>query len=137
MAFLDWSPELSVGFEEIDDDHKKLIEMLNALSDAATEAKGNRADAVVGQVLNELLSYTMWHFRHEERLMQTHGYPDFFEHKTQHGDLGEQATGLQKRFQDGNLDVAGEVLPFLKSWLADHILGTDKKLAAFLNDKAQ
>jgi hemerythrin len=132
MAFLDWSPELSVGFEEIDNDHKKLIEMLNALSDAVSEVKGN---AEIGQVLDDLLSYTMWHFRHEERLMQTNGYHEFSEHKTQHGDLAEQATGLKKRFEDGDPDAAGETLPFLKSWLANHILGTDKKLGAFLGTR--
>ncbi len=134
MAFLDWSPELSVGFEEIDNDHEKLVEMLNALGDAVTEAK---EDAVVGRVLDDLLSYTMWHFRHEERLMQTHGYPEFLEHKRQHGDLGEKATGLQKKYQDGDRDVAAEALSFLKAWLTEHILGTDKKLAAFLSVTVQ
>ena len=134
MAFMDWDPGLSVGFEEIDNDHMKLIEILNALSDAITETQ---EDAAIGQVLDDLLSYTMWHFRHEERLMQTHGYPEFLEHKTQHGDLAEQATGLQKRFQDGDRDVAAEALPFLKAWLGNHILGTDKKLGAFLSEKVQ
>ena len=134
MAFLDWSSELSVDFEEIDNDHKRLVEMLNFLSDAVTHAK---EDAAIGQLLDDLLGYTMWHFRHEERLMQLHGYPGFLEHKMEHGELAEQATDLQERFQNGDRDVAGEALPFLKSWRAGHILGTDKKLGAFLSAKAQ
>ncbi len=134
MAFLDWSPELSVGFEEVDDDHKMLIEMLNALSDAVTEAKEN---AVIGQVLDDLPAYTMWHFRHEERLMQAHGYPGFAGHKAHHEELAEQATGLQKKYQEGDSGVAREALPFLKTWLASHILGADKEMGAFLSAKVQ
>jgi len=56
MAFLDWSSELSVDFEEIDNDHKRLVEMLNFLSDAVTHAK---EDAAIGQLLDDLLGYTM------------------------------------------------------------------------------
>lgn len=134
MAFMDWGPELSVGFEEIDNDHKKLIELLNSLSDAVAMAL---EDAVVGQFLEDLLSYTMWHFRHEEQLMQTHGYPEFLEHETQHGKLAETVADLQRRYREAGQDVAAEAMSFTKAWLTNHVLGTDRKLGAFLSARVQ
>lgn len=133
MALLEWSEALSVGFEEIDDDHKKLIGMVNELNDAV--AAGRAAD-VVGEVLEDLISYTAWHFRHEERLMQTHGYPGYSAHKAQHEELVDAATALQAKFVNGDPDVASTLLPFLKDWLTNHILGTDRKTGQFLAAEA-
>ncbi len=133
MAFLEWTSALSVGYEQIDEDHKKLVGMINALSDAVTEGQDA---STVGDVLNELLSYTSWHFRHEERLMQTYGDPEFFNHKQEHLDLLERAMGLKKRFDEGDANVPADMLPFLKQWLAHHILEVDRKTGLFLADKA-
>ncbi len=133
MTFIEWTPQLSVGFDEIDEDHKKLVGMVNALSDAVE----NQDDiAAIGAVLEELLSYTSWHFRHEERLMQTYGDPEFFNHKQEHLDLIAQATTLKTRFDSGDETVPAEMLPFLKEWLTHHILETDAKTGTFLAAKA-
>ena len=132
MALMEWDDSLSVGFEEIDEDHKKLIELLNQLNDSVAADQG---DAVVAEVLDGLLGYTSWHFRHEERLMQTYGYQEFPNHKQEHGELLETALTLNKEFQDGASDVPGKMLPFVKDWLTNHILGTDRKLGAFLASK--
>ncbi|MBT6096140.1 MAG: hemerythrin family protein [Rhodospirillaceae bacterium] len=129
MTVLEWSSQLSVGFDEIDNDHQKLVGILNSLSDAVE----TRQDvAAIGTVLDELLSYTSWHFRHEERLMQTYGDPELFNHKQEHEDLLEQAAALKTRFEAGDAAVPAEMLPFLKDWLTHHILETDMKTGQFL-----
>ncbi|MBL6958263.1 MAG: hemerythrin family protein [Rhodospirillales bacterium] len=133
MAFIEWAPALSVGFDEIDEDHKKLVGIVNKLSDAVTEGQGT---SVSGNIIEELLSYTSWHFRHEERLMQSHGDPSFFDHKQEHMDLLEKAADIKKRFDEGDQSVPEEMLPFLKDWLTHHILETDMKTGHFLADKA-
>ncbi len=129
MPFFEWSDALSVGFDEIDTDHKKLVDMINKLDDAVSTGQEL---AVIGGILDELISYTSWHFRHEERLMQTYGYPGLLDHKRKHDDLTEQALAMQKDFQDGDANVPANLPPFLKTWLTDHILGTDRKTAQFL-----
>ncbi len=129
MSLLEWSDALSVGFEEMDEDHKKLVEMVNTLNDAVD--RGERGE-VIEDILEELASYTQWHFRHEERLMQEFEYEGLFEHKKEHEDLTAQAVELIEKFQKGDVAVPGMLLPFLKDWLTNHILGTDKKTGAFL-----
>ena len=133
MALLEWNDALSVGFAEIDGDHKKLIGMVNDLNDAISA--GHAAD-VIGEVLEDLIDYTAWHFRHEERLMQTYGYPEYLAHKAEHEELVEAATTLQAKFANGDPDVASSLMPFLKDWLTNHILGTDKKTGQFLAEEA-
>lgn len=81
MALIAWSDKLSVQVRQFDEEHKKLIVMVNQLHDAMKEGKGKQ---VVGDVLNGLISYTKNHFAAEERLMKAHAYPDYEQHKKEH-----------------------------------------------------
>ena len=129
MAILEWSDSLSVGFEEIDDDHKNLLKLVNQLDDVVNKGKEGE---VIGGILDELLNYTAWHFRHEERLMQTYGDPEFFNHKNEHEKLTQIAAEQKEHFLAGDLDVENTLLPLLKNWLTKHILETDMKTGKFL-----
>ena len=84
MSLLAWSSVFSVGVAEIDNQHKKLVDMANRLNDAMKAGQGKEA---IGKVLNELVSYTATHFAYEERLMDQHKYPMSPEHKQEHKDL--------------------------------------------------
>lgn len=133
MPLLEWSDGLSVGFAEMDEDHKKLVGMVNTLNDAVAT---DNEQSVVEDLLEELLEYTGWHFRHEERLMQQYQYPGLFDHKEEHALLVEQAVELFKQYQAGDSEVPGKLMPFLKDWLTNHILGTDRLTGEFLATKA-
>ena len=66
MKDLVWDDMLSVGIDEIDDDHRRLVDLYNILNHSVTEGA---ASDYVGAVLEELINCTVWHFSHEERLM--------------------------------------------------------------------
>lgn len=132
MEQLLWNDSLSVGIDEIDKDHKHLLDLLNELIESLIEEK-NKSEIEV--VLDELLSYTSWHFRHEERLMQTFDYDGFINHKDEHATLIEQAVGLQEKFKTEGEGITPEVIQFLKDWLTNHILGTDSDLGHYLKSK--
>lgn len=129
MPFIDWSDSLSTNVEEVDHDHKKLVGMVNGIHDELNKEfdKDTLAD-----LLEELLSYTSWHFRHEERLMQESAYDGLFDHKKEHEDLVRQATVLYEAFLNGDNEVPVKLMPFLKGWLTEHILNTDKKMGDHL-----
>jgi hemerythrin len=129
MEKFSWNSSLSVGVNEIDKDHQQLINLLNELIQIIDDEKGNDEVEVV---LDELLGYTSWHFRHEERLMQTYGFNGFLDHKNKHADLIEQASGLQEKLKNEGESITIEVIDFLKDWLTKHILGTDMKLGQHL-----
>lgn len=132
MALFTWKDEYSVNIREIDDQHKQLVNMVNELHEAMMQ---QRAKDVLGSILNKLVSYCASHFATEERLMQTHGYPDFTDHKAKHDKMTAKVLALQSDLKAGKMNLTIEVSQFLKDWLDKHILGTDKKYSAHLNAK--
>lgn len=132
MAFIDWSNNLSVDIKGLDDQHKKLIDLINQLNEAMKVGKGKD---VIGKVLASLIDYTKYHFGTEEKLMQTHSYPSYIIHKKAHDDLTKQALDLQKKLEAGNLAITIEVMGFLKDWLSKHIMSTDKQYSSFFKGK--
>jgi hemerythrin len=131
MPFMTWTDKLSVGVKVSDDDHKRLIDLVNRLDDGMRTGQGKE---VVGKVLDELVRYTKFHFAREEQMFAKTGYPAAV-HKKEHDDLVKQVLDLQARYQKGELALSMETLEFLKNWLVNHIQGTDKKYGPFLNSK--
>jgi len=132
MALITWTDALSVNIKEIDEQHKKLIAMVNELHSAMGAGKGK---AAMGAVLGGLVEYTKTHFAFEEGLMQKHNYVGYLSHKGQHDELTKQVLDLQSRFKEGKTLVTVEVMNFLKDWLSNHIQNSDKKYGPFLNGK--
>ena len=130
MALLTWGPALAVGVKEIDDQHKKLIDLVNQLNDAMHAGKGKEA---LGAVLGELVRYTVYHFGNEERLMAQHKYEFSVEHKAQHKKLIEDVNAFKSKYDSGNAMISAEIMNFLRDWLGKHIMQTDKKFALALN----
>lgn len=130
MAMIVWGPNLMVGVQQIDNQHKKLVELVNKLNDAMVAGHGRD---IIGPTLNELVKYTQLHFATEEGLMKLHGYEHTAEHKAEHNKLLHDVGEFKKRFDAGNSMLSVELLRFLRDWLSRHILGSDKKLAAVLN----
>ncbi|AAR33734.1 bacteriohemerythrin [Geobacter sulfurreducens] len=132
MALISWSDSLSVKVKQFDDQHKKLVDMVNQLFDAMKAGKGNQ---VMGDILKSLIQYTQTHFAAEERIMKQYGYPDFEAHKKEHNALVMQVLDLQKQFQEGKAVLTQNVMTFLRDWLSKHIQGDDKKYGVYLNGK--
>jgi hemerythrin len=127
-----WSPALSVKIQQFDDQHIKLVNMVNELHDAMKEGKGS---VVLGRILNGLISYTSSHFTDEEQLMALHAYPETAAHKVEHEKLVRQVMELQSNFKAGKAILTLDVLMFLKEWLMKHIQGDDKRYGVYLNTK--
>jgi len=132
MPIITWSDALSVNIKELASQHQCLIEIVNRLHDSMKAGKGN---AVLGPILSDLLKYTEFHFSTEEKYFQKFAYPEYLQHKKQHDDLTKKAKDLNANFEKGKLTISIEVMNFLKGWLSNHILGSDKKYAPFLLSK--
>lgn len=132
MALMEWNPALSVNVKQFDDQHKKLVNMVNDLHDAMKIGKGNE---VLGKILAGLITYTASHFADEERLMGTHAYPAIYAHKAEHEKLVKQVLELQQKFKAGQPILTSNVMTFLKDWLVKHIQGEDKKYGVYFNSK--
>ncbi len=132
MALLEWKDEYSVNISGFDSQHKKLINMINDLHSAMSTGKGKD---ILGKTLDDLVSYTVFHFAAEEKIMKEYDYPSLSQHKAEHEKLTHQVTEFKNSFNGGKYVIPQEVLMFLKNWLINHIMGTDKKYTSYLNNK--
>lgn len=123
---IEWSDDLSVGIQEIDEQHKVLVGLVNEMHQAIREHHGSET---AKQILERLGDDTRIHFAVEESLMRIFGYPGYDGHKKQHEELIGQFRQYQAKVQSGTAKISFEPLHFLKLWLAQHILESDKAYA--------
>lgn len=119
-----WSDNLSVGVAVIDEQHQKLVSMINQLYRGML--KGNKAEQI-NPLLQELVAYTQYHFEAEEDLMRRCGYAELDAHLVQHHKLTEQVTDFARKLSAGEAEIDYSLLKFLRNWLNNHILREDKK----------
>lgn len=125
-----WMPNLSVGVQLIDDQHKTLFEKVDRLFDAV---KSGKAKEYVGELLAFLKEYTQTHFADEERYMLSIQYPHYKEQKEAHDYFVAQLTKLQNDYQTsgGNLLVILNANHLVSEWLMKHISVMDRKIGEF------
>ena len=130
MALLHWRDNMSVGVEAVDNDHKHLVDLLNKLHFLRLAGADRES---VGNVLEELLHYTEYHFEREEKLMESCSYPDLTEHRELHKDLARQLREHTKTFEDRpeSFDVEA-FYDFLSDWLLVHVLEKDMKYKPYV-----
>ncbi len=126
------SDAYSVKIGVIDMQHKNLVRIINELHQALVEGHGKDQ---LGKALASLIKYTQVHFHTEEVFMESHRYPDYINHKTEHERLTETVLEFQRKFERSEVGLTIEVMGFLKDWLSRHIMGSDKRYGPFLNSK--
>ena len=134
MSLFQWDDTYSVSYAEIDNQHKRWFQLAHELHSAVVTGKGKEA---LVQALASFVSYSKGHFANEERLMLTHAYPDFPEHKEQHEALSQKLQQFQSECAAGRATVTMELLQFLKVWLGHHIRVVDNRVGVYLNQQGR
>jgi hemerythrin len=132
MAFLYWENDLSVQIDSIDNQHKKLIELINQFYENIKSSSNNE---LVGNLITGMKNYTIFHFKTEEKFFKQFNYPDIESHKKEHEYFIEKVNDIEERFRSGKLILSFEITDFLKKWIRNHIQETDSKYSVFLKSK--
>jgi hemerythrin-like metal-binding protein len=130
--FITWKDEYNVGIDSIDQQHRKLVSLINQLTTAVDYSTG---DEFEGEALAQLVDYTKTHFSYEEKLMEDNGYPDFEPHKAQHEKMIKKVNEVLVEYGENRDAALQHATLFLQDWLINHINGTDKQYVSFLRDK--
>jgi len=130
MALVTWDQSYSVSVKKLDEQHQKLFSLLNTLHEAMRQGK---VQAVVEDTLGELALYTVTHFRAEEELLRKSNFPGFTAHQAEHQKFIEKVNQFIGDLKAGRNASPIAILGFIKTWLAEHILRTDRSYAAYLN----
>ena len=130
--FMTFTSALSVGYNAIDEQHIRWIELINAVYNSL--ASGSSKEKL-GMVLKDLVDYTVWHFGFENKMMNTYDYPEKDSHMKLHRDFIAEIKKLEERYESGEDIMGVNVLEFLKNWLSDHITKRDTRRGADLESQ--
>lgn len=123
-----WTDELSVGVERIDNQHKKLFEVINTFYEHLEAGKTSALE----DLLSSLSDYAAFHFECEEGYFDAAGHPEAEQHKKAHRGFIAKISGIQARIRRGEMVLSLEVTEFLRSWLLNHIKYEDPKYRKYL-----
>ncbi|MBF0587888.1 MAG: hemerythrin family protein [Magnetococcales bacterium] len=124
---------MSVGYAEIDQDHQRLVEIINEIYAPSLSTDSLRN--LLLKTLAKLIDYTEFHFRREEKILEEHNYPYLEQHKAIHADLEQQVRDILERVEKDDahnfdMQVMMEIMTFLRGWLFNHI---DDEDMAYVN----
>ncbi len=134
MILIKWTDDYCLNIKAIDDQHKKLVDMINMFYNEMSK-KSNKE--LISDLISKMKAYTEFHFKTEEELFSKLPYQNSNEHKDKHQDFIDKVTDLENRFIKGKLILSIEITNFLKEWITDHIMVSDKEYAKIYNDKEQ
>jgi len=133
VAFIEWKEGFSVGLPDIDQQHRRLLAIINRLHDAM---KTGSARAQIIGVVDELVAYTHEHFTYEERLMIAAKYPGVREHIRKHRAMTAQVAAYCEKVRHDKASTPLQLMEFLKGWLSNHILHTDMDYSRCMQELA-
>ncbi len=129
MDTIEWTLSLSVGVDEIDDQHRRLISIINRIVAAHDTAPGS-ADMLA--IISDLVDYTDYHFRTEDNYMMENEYPLFLSHRKEHlayiKKMGTWITALENK----ESTLIEEMLSYLCHWWQTHITQSDLRYARYI-----
>ena len=134
MSF-EWTPELSVGFPDIDNQHEELLNRFNRLQEACREDRGREE---VRRLFDFLDHYVLQHFTDEERIMLDAHYPDIMLHQQEHLELITKLRKLKRQMHEYSISssLVIEITQTLFDWVVNHIQSTDVRLGKYLAEKS-
>lgn len=126
--YMKWRPDFNLGIEEIDKQHRKIVDLINELSEAFMK---DTAREKLSDIFKELIDYADYHFKDEEALFSAHNFPFTAEHIEMHKRFIQKVTNLKQKYEEDQ-PVTFRVLGFMKEWLTDHILDADREYASLV-----
>lgn len=130
--FFKWKEEYATGFTTIDEQHHKLISLINQFYIAFM---GHQQKAVVKDILAEMADYTRYHFTTEEKLFTLYGFPGEKDHLAEHRSFVAKVSEFAVEYDRNPSALTFKVMTFLQKWVQEHIMGVDQKYVSWLKEK--
>ena len=110
-SFFEWSDDLGVGIDVIDEQHRTLVDLINRLyEEIITKGSSNENQE---EILEELIRYAIYHFDFEEELLHKNSYAELNAHCGYHARMKEKLLALLENVRTSSVTVNTELLSFL------------------------
>lgn len=126
MGLIKWKKEYSVGVTKLDDQHKKILKIVNQVIGQQFSTQNKRE---IEEILDLLQNYIKEHFKTEEEYMLKHQYSGYEEQRNEHNQFIDRLFEAQKElFKHGRV-TSVNIFNFVWDWFSHHILILDKQLS--------
>jgi hemerythrin len=129
MLPIQWRESYSVGVPALDNQHRRLLEIINELAHVVTT--GGQSD-IFFAALDALVRYAETHFSDEERILRETGYPALADQQQEHDRFVSHLVQTSEKLHLKKAKLPEETVDFLKTWYIEHILGKDQEYKPFL-----
>lgn len=127
---MEWKDEYAIGIEEIDSQHKTLLEFITDFEQAvAGHAHWNTVQPLIARTRE----FVKFHFAVEESLMHIVKYPGVAAHRAEHQHVLAQLAALEHRVL--RQETKGELQQMMRTWLFQHIIESDRPFAQYVIGK--
>jgi hemerythrin len=118
-----WIKDFELGIKEIDQHHRKLVDLINIVHHAHSIGNWN---GTIDEVINELVDYAFVHFTFEEQYFEKFGYENAELHKREHAYFINKVKKFQTEWGSNPEEKKNDLLNFLNTWLCNHIMHSDR-----------
>ena len=125
MSLIEWKDEFNLGIEAIDNEHRDLVALINALHEAMSGG-ADRADIVAG--ISEIYTLVSAHFEREESFMRETRYMAYAEHKEDHEVLLDDLREIIDQVRSGGRYAEARLSADLQYWFSEHFRTHDARL---------
>ena len=129
----EWTEELSVGVDVIDEDHQAFFRLPSLLKEIDL-GDADTSDMLVETVLNILEEYVEGHFLREQRALAAVNYPNLAEHIAAHDRFAATVGDLIRAYRDGDKAGLANLGDMVVSWIVNHIMTMDKQYCGILTN---
>ena len=129
MKTFEWTNDFNTGQPVVDQQHRRLVDLINELGQALGDHEANQAQ--LQSVFAELADYARKHFEDEEQLMTDSGIDvrHIDRHRMIHANFLNDVAAIYEAGKQ-NVDQCGaDMMDYLTHWLTFHILGQDQDMS--------
>ncbi len=131
-VFVLWNEKYNTGISEIDEQHKELVQILNDLYESFID---RTISEKLMKVVQRMKAYTEFHFGVEEKYFNEFNFTGANEHIAEHQIFVQKVNTFQVDVKQGKVTASFQLINFLRSWLIEHINGTDRKYISLFKEK--
>ena len=132
QLLIEWNDDLVIGISELDQQHIKLVDIVNQVFVGFKKDKGKKE---IKELIKGLSDYASYHFATEENYFKEFGYDDAKEHIKEHKVFIKEVTNFQNDFNKGKVRFLDDFMSFVKSWIVNHFTTVDSKYVELFNEK--
>lgn len=123
---LEWSDQLAIGQNVMDETHREFVDQLNRVGEAA--------DGALLAAIDDFIAHTEAHFGQEEAWMDEIAFPPRGCHRGEHEKVLETVREVRRRVEAGDFKLGRTLAEALAEWFPQHALSMDAVLAMYLKE---